>query len=207
MKSKRKRRKNERLNPKPWILPWLEDAIARRDSIYHTFVTSPSEENAAEYEKLKKFCEKHVNLAKQKYYKNYFDQHKCNSKKQWQMINSLLNRNKSRSGPIKLKDENGRILSTGTDVATKFNDYFSSIASNLKSQISSRRTFDPGGFQEFLKAPVSNSIHIKHVESNEIYDIINNLKNKATLDTKIEPLKIANRSHGFTATLAKVINS
>ena len=35
LKSKRVRRKKERLNPKPWILPWLEDvhAIVKIDSI------------------------------------------------------------------------------------------------------------------------------------------------------------------------------
>ncbi len=207
LKSQRKRRKNERANPKPWILPLLEDAIARRDNLHHNFVKLPSEKNAAEHKKLKKFCEKHVDLAKEKYYKKYFDQHKENSKKQWQMINSLLNRNKSRRGPIKLKDENGRILSTSLDVATKFNDYISNIASNLKSQISSRRTFDPGGFQEFLREPVSNNLDLRSVESTEIHEIINMLKNKATLDTKIEPLKIANKSYGFTEILGKVISS
>ncbi len=123
------------------------------------------------------------------------------------MINNLLNRTNSRRGPIKLKDEQGRILSNSLDVATKFNEYFSNIASNLKSQIASRRTFDPGGFQEFLRDPVSSSIYLRSVESNEIYTIINKLKNKATLDTKIEPLKIANNNHKFTVTLAKVISS
>ena len=156
---------------------------------------------------MKKFCDKHVDLAKQRYYKKYFDQHSSNSKKQWKMINNLLNRTKSRSGPIKLKDENGQILSTNIDVATKFNNYFSNIASNLKSQISSRRIFDPGGFQQFLSNPVSNSMYLGTVDSSEIHSTINKFKNKTTLDTKIEPLKIANSCLGFTEILAKVISN
>ncbi len=207
LKSQRVRRKNERLHPKPWILPFLEDAIARRENLYHAFVKSPSEENSARYNKLKKFCDKHVNLAKDKYYKKYFEQHKNNSKKQWEMINNLLNRTKSRTGPIKLKDDHGRIVNNSLDVATKFNEHFSSIASNLKSKISSRTVFDPGGFQEFLQNPVPNSMYLSPVDSSEIYSTINKFKNKATLDTKIEPLKIANSCPVFTEILAKVINS
>ena len=38
LKSQNIRRKNERVNPKPWILSWLEDALARRYKLYHDFV-------------------------------------------------------------------------------------------------------------------------------------------------------------------------
>ena len=72
LKSNRTRRKNERQNPKPWILPWLEDACARKKRLYHIFVKNPSPENKANYKKLKDFCEKHVNWATNKYRKNYF---------------------------------------------------------------------------------------------------------------------------------------
>ena len=176
LKSKRIRRKNERVNPKPWILEWLEDAIARRDTLYHTYVKAPTEANLHTYKKMKEFCEKHVNLAKDKYYKKYFDQYKNNSKKQWQMINNLLNRKSKRAGTIKLKDSQGNILSTNKDVSEKFNTYFSGIASNLKSQISCRTIFDPGGFHEFLQGPSTNSIYIKPVESEEVHRIVKNLR-------------------------------
>ena len=61
LKSQRKRRKNERVNPKPCILPWLEDAIARKqNALYHEFVKTPSLDNKAKYNKLSIFCKKHV---------------------------------------------------------------------------------------------------------------------------------------------------
>ena len=122
------RRKNERKNSKPWILPWLEDAIKRKQESYHNFVKNNSKTNKATYSKLKFFCKKHVNLAKKKYYKKIFDEHKENSKKQWQMINSLLNRNVKKSSPIKLQNESGNVFNTPIDVATEFNKHFSSIA-------------------------------------------------------------------------------
>ena len=92
LKSNRIRRNHERKDPKPWILPWLEDACARKNKLYHEFVKKPSPENKTKYNKLNEFCKKHINIAKIKYRKSYFEKYKDDSRKQWQMINELLNR-------------------------------------------------------------------------------------------------------------------
>ncbi len=207
IKSKRVRRKNERRDPKPWALPWHEDAFARKQKLYHISVEKPTIANITTYKKMNKFCEKHKNRAKQKYYKKYFDKYKENSRKQWQMINELLNRKTRNSEPIKLKGEDGNIISSSAEVANSFNDYFSNIASNIKSHIRARETFDPGGFETFLHNPSSDFFSINPVQPDEVYNVIKSFKNKATLDTKIEPLKIANSNYSFTTALAKVINT
>ena len=90
------------------------------------------------------------------------------------------------------KYEHGNLLNTSLDVAERFNAYFTSIAANIKTQISARQTFDPGGFNEFLKSPSTCSIELRPVTPCEIHSIIKKLKVKATLDTKIGPMKIAN---------------
>ena len=74
---------------------------------------------------MKKFVEKHIKRAKSDYYKKYFEQYKDNSKKQWQMINSLLNRSRKKISITKLQDSNGDIVNTPNAIAEKFNDYFS----------------------------------------------------------------------------------
>ena len=83
---KRTRRKNERMNPKPWILPWL---------VHHKCVNAPTTENKAKYDKMNEFCDKHIDIAKLRYRKNYFDDYKDNSRKQWQtgvkVISVLIN--------------------------------------------------------------------------------------------------------------------
>ena len=65
---------------------------------------------------------------------------------------------------------------------------------------------DHNFYEKFLKNPVSDTIHLTEVDPGEVYGIINNLKNKATRDTKISALKIANKSYSFTSTLAMIIN-
>ena len=67
LKTNRIRRKNERKNPRPWILPWLEDACLRKNKLFHAFVKKPNPENKAKYQKLNEFFKKHTNIAKIKY--------------------------------------------------------------------------------------------------------------------------------------------
>ena len=200
--TKRERRKNERLLPKKWILPWLEDATARKNRLYHDFVKNPTAVNKAKYSKMKKFTDKHIKSAKDKYHKKYFEEYRDNSRKKWSMINSLLNRKNKKSGTIKLKDSDGKVISNRNSVAESFNEYFSNIASNLKS-----RSNDAGHNQAAMPDRVPTSMYTRPVDSSEVYDIIKNLKNKATLDTKVNPLKIANANFKFTDTLAKIITS
>ena len=207
LKSQRVRRKNERLNPKPWMLPWLEEACARKQAFYFDFVKDPTSDKKALYEKLNAFCILHCDKAKAKYYRKYFDDYKDNSKKQWQMINNLLNRTTKKSSTIKLIGDNGTVINTPSAIAESFNGYFANIASNLKNTINHDTGQDPNAFTEFLHEPALNSMYLKPAEPGEVHQIIKNFKNKTTLDSKISVLKIANANFSFTSALTKVINS
>ena len=70
-------------------------------------------------------------MAKAKYCKKYFEEHKCNSRKQWQIINELLNGQKNNVRVSKLIKEKGQVISNASEIAENFNDYFANIASNL----------------------------------------------------------------------------
>ncbi|KAL5267870.1 hypothetical protein ACHWQZ_G004797 [Mnemiopsis leidyi] len=208
LKSQRIRRKFERSDPKPWILPWLEEACARKNKLFHEKITKPTSENIAAYERHEKFCKKHTDAAKKRYYKKQFEKFKDSTKKQWTIINGLLNRGKKLTGTYRLRDSGGSFVSTDSAVAEKFNTYFSGIAANIKSQISSRRTFDPGGFNKYLLGPSSQSIYLSPTNALEVNKTISSLKNKSTLDSKIEPIKIANNcSDKFSCTISNIVNS
>ena len=206
-KDKKTRRKNERKNPKPWMLPWLEDACARKNNLYHEFVNTPTAENKAKYDKMNEFCAKHIDIAKLRYRTKYFNEYRDNSRKQWQMINELLNRSKRNMQVNKLISKDGKVHNTPLDIAEKFNEYFANIASNLKTEICNRSdvTADET-YKQFLQQPVENEICLSRVGPHEVHKIVKNFKNKSTLDTKISALKIANNSFNFTSVLAKVIN-
>ena len=77
------RRKKQRKHPKPWVQPWIEEACDRKNKLYHKYIKDPTTPNKLKYVKMKKFVAKHIKLAKNKYYKSYFEQYSSNSRKQW----------------------------------------------------------------------------------------------------------------------------
>ena len=203
--SRRVRRKNERVLPKPWITEWLEDACNRKNLLYYEFVENPNEQNKNKYDKMCKFCEKHIAIAKKKYYKKYFDEHVDNSRKKWQMINKLLNRKKGKVQINKLVDSSGKTITKPEEISDKFNDYFSNIASNLKTKIETPASSDD--YKHYLKHPVPNSIVTLNILNHEVKDIIRNFKNKTTRDTKISVLKLAAENDNFIKALTKTIEA
>ena len=201
-----KNRKNQRREPKKWILPWLEDACARRDKLYEKFIREPTIQNKTKYSKMKIFCRRHIRLAKKRYYASYFKEHAANSKMQWQMINKLLNRSRKTHTNIKLKSDNDDLITAPLDVANKFNDYFSNIAATLKAKIINNNPNNER-YKLNLENPVSNSINLSEVSSGEIAVYIKKLKNKSTADTKSTALKSLAENSEFTTVVASIINT
>ena len=101
-------------------------------------------------------------------------------------------------------DNNGHAITNDGAIADKFNEYFSNIASNLKSGISKDASNNYGAF---LKTSAKNSMYLRPVEPTEVIDSIKKLKNKTTLDTKISALKLASENYRFNVAFAKIIST
>ena len=185
------RGKNRCKNSKPWILPWLSGACSRKNKAYNKYIKCPSLENKSKYQKLKKFTEKHIKKAKLQYYTDYFKKYASDGRKQWQMINSLLNRNQSKHKVNKIITEH-KTLTKNSEIASAFNTYFTNIASTLKSELYSqtnstvRTTTDP-------QRRVTEDMKLIDCSPIEISEIIKTFKNKATSDTAVQALKHTNQ--------------
>ena len=202
------KRKNQRKTPKPWILPWLEDACSRKNKLYYEYVKSPTAANKKVYDKIKAFTTKHINLAKNKYYAHLFNKYRDNSKKQWQTINTLLNRLKPKTTNIRLKDDNGNVTNNSTLVAEQFNRYFTTIADRLKTHTDTDELPNSNyNYKSTMTNENPNSIFLNPSSSSEVENIIDSLKVKATSDSDIRALKTASLIPSFNTVLSEVINS
>ena len=47
--------------------------VPEKKYLYHEFILAPTVENKAKYDKMNEFCAKHLDLAKAKYRKKYFE--------------------------------------------------------------------------------------------------------------------------------------
>lgn len=190
---KTKRAKKE-IYDKPWMQQWLKCACERKNKLHKIFVTNPTISNESKYKTMKKFVAKHIKRAKRAYYKNYFNKYSNDSRKQWTMINQLLNRKpKSKIKISKLVDGENTITNTH-DIANKFNNFFCNVAQRLKDE-----SGHPGELGRPPESTLNNSkrsyikMDIADCTTDEIEKIINSLKNKATSDLAISPLKFVSK--------------
>ena len=66
-----------------------------------------------------------------KYYNQYFTDHKCNMKKLWSGIKSIININNNRLHTMSQIVHDGQVINKPTEMANVFNDYFVNIASKI----------------------------------------------------------------------------
>ena len=174
----------------PWILPWLKCACDRKNNLYWKFVKEPSVENEQIYHKMKVFVAKHIRKAKAKYHADYFKRFSNDGRKQWQMISSLLNRGTKCKRDINKLLIGDETITDSKEIARKFNEFFCNIAQNLKDSMN-LSTDDPQQLPLYLKNSSRCLVDMSNVECTleEIQNYIKSLKNKATSDLAVGPLK------------------
>ena len=116
--------------------------------------------------------------AKSNYYHSVLNEHKGNSKKAWETVNELIyNKKRSSSPPSELMNSNGEIISNRLAIAEEFNEFLPmwekrwphclpTVGSNNSKNI------------VFSKNKASNSIFLSPRSPQEVYHLINQLKEK-----------------------------
>ena len=102
-------------NNKPWLTPAFKQSIKTKNKLY-----------------IKKFkgidhdkkCEKY------KPYRNKLNEHRCNFKKSWQIIKTVINKRKHNAVCTKFKC-NDITVTDGNDIANRFNQLFVNIGASL----------------------------------------------------------------------------
>ena len=127
---KTKRIKNNLLS-QPWLTPLLKKCIKKKYYLYNLLKRGLISRSS--FNKYKRILSWVTNKIRNKYYRDRLVNFGNDSKKVWRDVNFLLNR-KNRDNVVKIKDERGNIF-TGKQLASKFNEYFVSIANDLLPNI------------------------------------------------------------------------
>ena len=200
-------KKQIRSNLKPWITTGIKKSIFIRDKILKRFVNCKNNILKANLHKqYKNYRNSIVNLiriSKQIYFTNYFQTNSKNSKKIWQGINDYLHRNKNKGTDKVTLNLDGNKITEPANVANIFNNFFTSIADNIRKKIP--QNFN--NYQKYLKNSLPNSFFFKPVSIEEMIKVIKSLSsNKATGPFSI-PVKILNfLIFDIADILTKIIN-
>ena len=130
---------------------------------------------------MKNFVDKHIKKAKYKYYSSYFEQYSNDGRKQWSMINELLNRKHKHTSIDKLIIAN-KTLTDPAEISESLNSYFCSIARKLKTNTCAQPELDHTKRSMIDLNPTPTS-------PQEISSIIRSFKNKSTANSSIIDLK------------------
>lgn len=158
---------------KPWVQKSLIKKIKIKNKLWKKCVKHQSNSNLkVRYKRLCKNINKEIKDAKHNYYRSKISSAKGNVKKEWQVINSILNRNSSNNiSSIVLSNGNEKI-SNPIEVANEFSKYFESVGQNPFSQSSNVVS----NFSE-NQISQSNSFFFDPITGLDVLKTINSLNN------------------------------
>ena len=124
--------------------------------------------------------------SKTNYYNHYFETNWNSIKNTWTGLKSILNIKKISAEIPKTLSVDGTTISNPMEISNIFNNYFSSIATKTKLNIS----FSHKHFSDFLKNRSNISFFVSPTDKTEIEDVISSLDSNKSVGPNGIPIKI-----------------
>ena len=115
-----------------------------------------------------------IRKAKILHYKKIFEESKNNMKKTWDTIFELIGKTKSKQEFPDFFMKDGKKIIGNENISNSFNDFFSSIGSQLASKIDNSQK----QFHEYLENPVKDNFVFCKVTPTLIEEIAKTIKSK-----------------------------
>ena len=179
---------------KPWITEGIIQSIQRKNKLFNKYMKckEPNLKNNyhSEYKVLKNRITALLRESKEGFYRNYFSKNTKNLKNIWKGIKEVINiKSKQLNQPTSLQVDDINITDP-TDIANKFNDYFSSIADEI---ISKRKYEGKKLFSDYLNNPNNSSFYMYPTDGKEVLTnitLLNDRKACGPVSIPTEPLKL-----------------
>ena len=159
-----------------WLTPGIKRSIMRKNYLYRAYIRNPSEVNKEKYKKFRNILTSILRKKERDYYNDRIDAYKANLKKTWDLLKRIINKKRKQSNTITSITLNGNKITDPSDICNKFNNFFVNIGHELDKKIPIS-TKDP---ISFMKGNYTDCLYLRPCNSEEIAQIINNLKNCAT---------------------------
>ena len=161
------KRKQEKIQKKPWIIKVILTLIRKRDMFLKKFIKSKNQGPKARYSNLyKQYRNNIVKLwrkSKKSYYTNYFQKHSNNVKQIWKGVNAIISSSKPSTNSSNTLLIEGTITKNSIGIANTFNNFSTTIASKTRQNIPNI----PKTFIEYLKC-----FNITPTDHHEVGDLI-----------------------------------
>ena len=175
---------------KPWVTPALQKSISIKNNLLKEFITAKDSQVKGryhnEYKDYRNMLSTILKQSKTNYYSHYFETNWNSIKNTWKGLKSILNiKNISAEIPETLSVD-GTTISNPMEISNIFNNYFSSIATKTKLNIS----FSHKHFSDFFKNRSNISFFVSPTDKTEIEDVISSLDSNKSVGPNSIPTKI-----------------
>ena len=176
---------------KPWITDEILEKIKRKNKIFKEYVackeTDLKDAHFANYKTIKNEINLLIKNSKKTYYTNYFSRYKEDLGKVWKGIKDIINvKNRNLDFPT-CTNHNDQNITAPTEIANKFNDYYTTIADNI---LEKRKYGGKAAFNDFLGDHVPNSMGLYPCDDVEVISIIKQLSNRKSTGPNSIPTDI-----------------
>jgi len=169
-----------KINPirdsKPWITPTILNSVKKKNTMYKQYLITKSPTLLDSYKKDKNKLTSILRQAEKNYFASKLLEAKDNMSKTWKVINKITKKTSSKSSVEQLAD-GGSLIKDPVEIAKKFNKFFINIGSELREKIPTS-SITPN---HFLKGHYSDSMFLLPTTTEEVTDIIHNLKNSTSV--------------------------
>ena len=191
----------------PWLTMGILKSIGGRDSLHKKFLKEKNLDKKATlfslYKIKRNIITDLIRSSKKIFYQNYFQLHQSNAKKTWEGIRNVLNvSKKDLSSPSKLTIDEVDIYDPKI-ISEKFNDFFVNIGNKVEAKIPKPKS----SFLTYLNNRVSNSMFIRPIDDDEVFDMLKKLdKSKSSGPNSIPTNLLKDHAAAFVLPLKLAIN-
>ena len=160
---------------KPWLNNTLRNACKKKNLLYKQYLVKKTEESLSKYKLYKNKLITILRSVEKDYYAQQLARYKGDIKSTWNVINSIICKQRKDQPKVSGFNLNGKIIKDNKSIANEFNNYFINIGPNLANNITPPHNRH---FSDYMEKKVNKSIFLKPVTDNEILGLVNSFKNK-----------------------------
>ena len=109
---------------KPWLTQGLKDSIRVKNKLYRDYMKINSVAREMKYKTYRNKLNHVLRHAERKHYSDLLNDNKNNVKRTWQILKSIVNKNKATKIQDKFKLSDDTLTTDKSIISAKFNDYF-----------------------------------------------------------------------------------
>ena len=158
----------------PWMTAGLLRSRARKDKLYFKWVKSRLPAQFDEYKLFQSLFNKVKKESRQLHYKQLYEDNYKDSRKLWQVTNTILNRKQRKDDTKKLNlIINGTNLTNDNEIAEAFNTHFVSIGKTLAEKFPTNENY-----MQHMTTWNGDSLKFREMNDNDFDNIIKIMKAK-----------------------------